>query len=333
MQPIRKILVAIKNPDARSQPGAVKAMHLARALGASLEFFHAISDTVLLEVAPLTGTSLAEIRREALALRGKRIDKLVARARKLGLQARGSAVWDYPPYEAIVRRARAVGADLILAECHQGRRLQPWLMRLTDWELLRLSPVPVLLLRSTRRWRQAPNIVASVDPLHANDKPAALDDRIVEAAGMLADRFQGEVTLVHASYPPVQSFVLADPIAGGATLADLYESHKQYSAGEFAKFANRHHVPPGQRRLIDAQPAYAIPQVARELRADVVVMGAVSRSGLKRVFIGNTAERVLAALPCDVLVIKPARAAVRRKVADRPRGMRVTTLTGAVLPA
>jgi hypothetical protein len=50
-------------------------------------------------------------------------------------------------------------------------------------------------------------------------------------------------------------------------------------------------------------------------------MGAVSRSGLKRVFIGNTAERALNELPCDVLVVKPPGFA--KQVADRPRGLRI----------
>jgi universal stress protein E len=58
-------------------------------------------------------------------------------------------------------------------------------------------------------------------------------------------------------------------------------------------------------------------------------MGAVSRSGLKRVFIGNTAERVLDALPCDVLVVKPAHFASR--VERRSRGMRVVP-TQPLLP-
>jgi universal stress protein E len=34
-------------------------------------------------------------------------------------------------------------------------------------------------------------------------------------------------------------------------------------------------------------------------------MGAVSRTGLKRIFIGNTAEHVLDSLRCDVMVVKP----------------------------
>jgi universal stress protein E len=42
-----------------------------------------------------------------------------------------------------------------------------------------------------------------------------------------------------------------------------------------------------------------------QLRADVVVMGAVSRSGLKGLFLGNTAEDVLDRLHCDLLIVKP----------------------------
>ena len=42
-----------------------------------------------------------------------------------------------------------------------------------------------------------------------------------------------------------------------------------------------------------------------QLRADVVIMGAVSRSGLKGLFLGNTAEDVLDRLHCDLLIVKP----------------------------
>ena len=52
-------------------------------------------------------------------------------------------------------------------------------------------------------------------------------------------------------------------------------------------------------------------------RASVVVMGAVSRSALTRLFIGHTAERVIDALKCDVLIVKPRR--FKTRVVPRPR--------------
>jgi len=42
------------------------------------------------------------------------------------------------------------------------------------------------------------------------------------------------------------------------------------------------------------------------LSADIVVAGVVSRSALKRVLIGHTAERLLDCLRCDLLIVKPA---------------------------
>jgi universal stress protein E len=57
--------------------------------------------------------------------------------------------------------------------------------------------------------------------------------------------------------------------------------------------------------LICGDPAIALPALVRSMRAGLVVMGAMSRSGLKRVFIGNTAERVLDTLLWDVLVVRP----------------------------
>ena len=45
--------------------------------------------------------------------------------------------------------------------------------------------------------------------------------------------------------------------------------------------------------------------LTEQLRADAVVMGAVSRSGIKGLFLGNTAEDVLDRLHCDAIIVKP----------------------------
>jgi universal stress protein E len=73
---------------------------------------------------------------------------------------------------------------------------------------------------------------------------------------------------------------------------------------------------------VNAHPVDAIPNTAKRIGGSIVVMGAISRSGLKRFFIGDTAERVLDRLACDVLVVKPPRFATRMQRARR--GTRVT---------
>jgi universal stress protein E len=63
-------------------------------------------------------------------------------------------------------------------------------------------------------------------------------------------------------------------------------------------------VPRGRVHIPHGGARDQLVAMAQRLPADVVVMGAVSRSGLQRLFIGSTAEEVLDRLPCDVLIVK-----------------------------
>ena len=47
-----------------------------------------------------------------------------------------------------------------------------------------------------------------------------------------------------------------------------------------------------------------LPAFARSKGADLVVMGALARWGLKRAILGSTAEKVLDHLPCDILIVR-----------------------------
>ena len=138
-------------------------------------------------------------------------------ARKHGVEANSSVEWDYPPHEAVVRRASAIGAEMIVAECHKGARTRPWLIHLTDWELLRTSPVPVLLLKSGKPYHR-PLLLAAVDPAHAHAKPGELDKRIVDAAAELGKGLRGALHVMHANYP---SIVGANPDAAARRACDL----------------------------------------------------------------------------------------------------------------
>ena len=48
-----------------------------------------------------------------------------------------------------------------------------------------------------------------------------------------------------------------------------------------------------------------IPELAREIKADLIVMGTVARTGISGFFMGNTAETILNRLDCSVLAVKP----------------------------
>jgi universal stress protein E len=65
-------------------------------------------------------------------------------------------------------------------------------------------------------------------------------------------------------------------------------------------------VKPSHCHLVEGRANDAIPRTAKRERSAIVAMGVVSRSGLKRFFIGNTAEYVMDAVTADILVVKSA---------------------------
>lgn len=330
MKAIRRILVGIKDPGARSLPALAKAAQLAAATGAELALFHAIDVPVAAE--PFLYAQ-GGFRKHERQVRQRHLDALERRAARLRrkhrkLKLRVDADWDYPIHEAIVRHARKIKADLVVAEAHAGRRTLPWLLRLTDWELLRSSPVPVLIVKSTRAWRR-PRLLAAIDPGHTYAKPAGLDAEILKAGEQLSAALRGTLHVMHA-YLPMASGTTPFIGASAEVISGIMSAATADSSKAFERSLRLSRVPRKRRHLVRGVPSEAVPRMARALRADIVVMGAISRSALKRIAIGNTAERVLGDLPCDVLVVKPARFVTR--VSRSSRGVRYTVSTEVPLP-
>jgi universal stress protein E len=318
MRAIRRILVAIKEPKSRSLRVLAKAAQLAKATGAEIELFHGIATPVLADAFSYTRRGLPEFERGTRERYVAALEQLAERLRKTGTQVSVSSDWDFPVSEAIVRRALRINADLIIAEPHAGRRLAPWLLHLTDWELLRLSPVPVLLVKNARPYRN-PVVLAAIDPSHAFAKTAKLDREILQAGGLVSKALHGTLHVMHA-YAPVPLMVLTPETASAYLTASMEAEALARARTAFDRALGTLKLAPARRHLIGRHPTDAIQDVARETHSAIVVMGAVSRSGMKRLFIGNTAERVLDDLPCDVLVVKPPGFVSR--VARASRGVR-----------
>lgn len=319
MKKPRRILVAIKNPGSRAQPALRKAAQLATALGARLELFHAIAEPVYLDAFLLEGMTLEQTQKQWRDRLVKKLEKHADELRAEGLAVDVSCEWDFPAYEAVIRRASRSDADLIVAERHATKHVLPWLLRFNDWELLRRSPVPVLLVKNARPWRR-PGVLAAIDPLHSFAKPAKLDGEIMEAAQLAADALGGKLHLAHAFPGALLPAERLSPVS--AELAVTLEKQATREARKsFAAAVEQAGLSGARKHFVSGHAVDVIPKLAKQQHVQLVVMGAISRSGLKRLVIGNIAEQVLDALPCDVLVMKPAN--FKSPVKSRMRGVQL----------
>jgi universal stress protein E len=320
MRAIKHILLAVKDPSAPSTATINKAIQLASAFGASLELFHCITTRVSAGF-DLNHDDLEQLRKTRVSEQRARLETLAKRGREAGVSTTVAVEWDYPAHEAVMRQALRSRADLIIAERHEGRRIAPLVLHVTDWELLRYSPVPVLLVKNKRPYAK-PVILAAVDPTHANAKPTRLDDEILAAASSMESALKGQLHVIH-SFVPVPAEVLPSDLLNPDATRRLEKRARVHARKRLEKALSKVHVARDRRHLVGAHPINAIPTLARKIRSSIVVMGAISRSGLKRLLIGNTAEKLIDDLPCDVLVVKPRDFVTR--VHRQGRGMRIST--------
>jgi nucleotide-binding universal stress UspA family protein len=75
------------------------------------------------------------------------------------------------------------------------------------------------------------------------------------------------------------------------------------------------------------RPDQQLVQLARELKADLLVVGTHGRTGLERMFLGSVAERVLRSAPCPVLVVRPRETEVVQIDAPCPQCLEVRRST------
>jgi universal stress protein E len=88
-------------------------------------------------------------------------------------------------------------------------------------------------------------------------------------------------------------------------LDEIEEEMRAQHEKRFRELTDFHGIDRAKTHLLSGLTHEELPALSRELNASVVVMGAVARNRLKRLFIGATAERTLERLPCDSLIIKP----------------------------
>ena len=76
------------------------------------------------------------------------------------------------------------------------------------------------------------------------------------------------------------------------------------------ELAGEYGVPPDRMDLHPGEPGDVIAEVVRKRDIELVLLGAVKRGWLAQALLGSTAERVVAEVECDVLLVRaPATAA------------------------
>jgi universal stress protein A len=127
-------------------------------------------------------------------------------------------------------------------------------------------------------------------------------ERALDYAIELARKFDAAVHLVHGFVVPV----MPGPETGLPLPPDVITGMEQSAKRGLEQLVASHAKDrvPMEAHLKWEDPRHAVVDAAKELKADLVVIGTHGRKGLKRALLGSVAESVVRFAPCPVLTVR-----------------------------
>lgn len=296
---INHILVVV-DQQSIEQPALNRAVWLSRALNAELTVvtntFDAYGDSAsTLDQITQKALKAAVMNHSELWLEG-----LIEPLQSDDFQITHQAIWCKHAHEAVFKMVHQGNYDLVIKATKQHSLIDRFFLH-TDWNLLRHCPAPVLLVKTSEPW-QHNRILASIDATSPDEGHQLINDNILSYSEHLADHFETDLHLANA-YPTIAIAFAMIPEVSAPDDIQQYVTYQHDNAAE--RWANKFNINSDHIHIGEGDTEQVIVNISREIKADLVVVGTVGRGGISGVLIGNTAERLVDQLTCDVLVIKP----------------------------
>lgn len=182
--------------------------------------------------------------------------------------------WSSDWYGSIISEAKRNECELIMVPMLKKPSGQDRLFNDSIWRLMRTAHCPVLIVQPDSPVERK-KILAAINIQSHKPEYQRLNDLIIARGQWLAANYGAELHVVNA-----------------------YEDSLNYpDRGELAK---KTQIDTANIHVAAGDPEDVIPEVAKSIGADIVVMGTAARASRWR---GNTSEKIITKVDCDILAI------------------------------
>ncbi|GGW88698.1 universal stress protein UspE [Alteromonas halophila] len=294
-----KRILAVIESDRETQPALSRAKEIADKTGAAITAMLVVYDFSY-DMTTMLSQQEREAMRDAVTKnRAEWLSTLLTERKFFDVEV--VVEWNSTAYEAVIHHVLDEKHDLVVKATKPHNDFSSVIFTPTDWHLMRKCPTPVLLVKD-HDWPEDGNIIAAVNVGSEDEEHSQLDDKITRYAREYAALLSGHVNLVN-SYPSTPlNIAIEVPEFDPETYNNAVKNHHRE---EMASHAQRFDIDPDRCYVKEGLPEKVVPAVAKDIDAELVIIGTVGRVGLSAALIGNTAEHVIDELNCDVLAIKP----------------------------
>jgi nucleotide-binding universal stress UspA family protein len=311
MKQIKSILLYV---DAELDPALLnRVVHIARVVGAKLTLA-AVVEPAQSQISLTRGSQdLAKIEQLLIEDRQRELDEAASSIENPDVSI-ATHVFLGNVDDAIIQAVMTGQYDFLIKQPTPSHGLRQRLFGSLDMRLLRGCPCPVVISQM-KPGGYSRRAVAALDYSGDDEAKARLNEALLDfvAFGLETEfpemhivhawRLYGESLLAHGrgKIPPerLKDLVEEERAKRQQWLDDLVDEYRNSLDKDRAKRFNP------KVELLRGDPTVVIPQRVKELDADLLSIGTVSRTGLSSWLIGNTAEAILDCIDCTVVTLKP----------------------------
>lgn len=296
----QRIMVVLAG-DSVEQKALSRAITLAKAQPASLTLFLSIYDFAYEMTTMLSSDEREQMRQSLIQDRRQWVIDLLEDYDLKGIDYNIDIVWHHRPFESIIQHALEHRHELIIKGTRQHKTFQSVIFTPTDWSLLRKAPCPVLLVKD-HEWRENGSIITAVHAASDSKTHQKLNRKLITHAAFISNKVKAKLHLIN--------FFPGAPTAIAVEIPDFNTQQYKANVESFHQNAMQELVADfdtvvSSTYTREGIPDDGIPAIAKELDAELVVLGTIGRTGISAALLGNTAEHVIEQLDCDLLAIKP----------------------------
>ncbi|TKB58661.1 universal stress protein [Ferrimonas aestuarii] len=210
------------------------------------------------------------------------------------------------PFIEIVKYAENISCDLIGIDARRAHKDSSCQYGSTTRHLMRKSAIPVWSLQPQPQHRVR-RVVAAVDVASSEPETQRLNKHILQRASQIAQVMDAELILCHAWRLEAEGYLRNWARWNDTEIAKAAQSERQQRLQRLESLITQSGIPSDKVRVeqLEGNTDTVVPELVEQEGVDQLVMGTLCRSGIAGFIIGNTAERLLDALHCSVVTLKP----------------------------
>jgi nucleotide-binding universal stress UspA family protein len=294
-----KKILATTDFSSQSLPGVRYALNLQSQFGSALTLLHVVETASRLS--GLEAVVLAKADSEVAARARAELAKLARKEAGAGGKVAGM-IRTGKAFNEITAAASENGTDLIIIATHGYLGIKRVLLGSTTEQVVRHAPCPVLTIPTGSAPKPTDKKTFQIKKLLVPIDFSDLSKAALPWAASLATQFNAELVLLH-----VEEIFPIDYLLGRELMSHTMVPLMKQAKAELKDLAK------GLCKTTSAnisavvragKPFEEICHAAKELAADMIVLTTHGHTGLKHVWLGSTAERVVRHAHCPVLVAR-----------------------------